>query len=301
MIPSGIIPPVITPFSADYKLDLPALTRVLAHMLDGGVHGLFMLGTTGEGPSLPYTMRRQVIQRSCEVAADSVPVLVSITDTSFEESLQVAAWAAEAGATALVVAPPYYFNMDQQVLEAYLHRIADAAPLPVLLYNMPGCTKVPIAPATVKACISHPNVVGVKDSSGDMEYLRAVQKVCAAQEGIKLFVGPEALLLESLEAGAHGGVSGGANLYPQLYVELFDAFQKGDLRTARERQQVILNVVEHVYAGAPSSMQVTKGLKAAMAMLEICESDCLPPFDHFPEVDAQRIATFLSHLKLSGI
>jgi len=127
----GIIPPVVTPLLGRDELDAAGLERLIAHMLAGGVHGLFILGTTGEAPGLSYRLRRDLIERVCRQVAGRVPVLVGITDTAFVEALNLSRFAAEAGAASLVLAPPYYYPNSQPELLEYILRIAPELPLPL--------------------------------------------------------------------------------------------------------------------------------------------------------------------------
>ncbi|HEY2573041.1 MAG TPA: dihydrodipicolinate synthase family protein, partial [Verrucomicrobiaceae bacterium] len=141
---------MITPLRARDELDETGLDRLIEHMIGGGVSGLFILGTTGEGPSLSYQLRKQVIDRTCAQVKRRVPVLVGITDTSFVESINVARWSADAGADAVVVAPPYYLPEGQPELQEDLDHLVPALPLPLFLYNMPALTKVHIELETVR-------------------------------------------------------------------------------------------------------------------------------------------------------
>src|SRR5690349_6231143 len=138
----GIIPPLVTPLADRDTLDVVGLERLLEHVLSGGVHGLFILGTTGEAPSLSYRLRRELIQRVCEQVRGRTEVLVGITDTAFVESIALARHAADCGATALVLSTPYYFPAGQTELQAYVEHMVTELPLPLVLYNMPSLTKV---------------------------------------------------------------------------------------------------------------------------------------------------------------
>jgi 4-hydroxy-tetrahydrodipicolinate synthase len=152
-----------------------------------------------------------------------LPVLVGITDTSITESYNLAAKAAECGADAVVSAQPYYYAAAQPELIYFYSQLADKLPLPLFLYNMPSHTKVSFDPATVRRLAEHKNIVGVKDSSANGTYF---QKLCYELREVKdftLLVGPEEMLAESVLLGGHGGVNGGANIFPKLYVELYNA------------------------------------------------------------------------------
>eukprot|EP01031_Cornospumella_fuschlensis_P053425 gene53425-65254_t len=137
----GIIPPLVTPLSDRDTLDVPGLERLIEHLITGGVSGLFILGTTGEGPSLSYRLRRELIERSCKLAGDRVPVLVGITDTSFTETVALARYSEERGASAVVTSAPYYFPAAPPEMQEYIQHLVAEMPLPLFLYNMPGLTK----------------------------------------------------------------------------------------------------------------------------------------------------------------
>ncbi len=145
----GIIPPLVTPLEDRDKLDVAGFERLIHHVLAGGVHGIFVLGTTGEGPSLSHHLQREVVSKACQFVGGRVPLLVGITDPSFFESISLATHAAEEGATAVVLAPPYYFPAGQEELLEYLEELIPALPLPVMLYNMPAMTKLSYSPEVV--------------------------------------------------------------------------------------------------------------------------------------------------------
>ena len=171
----GIIPPLVTPLLNNDVLDVEGLERLIEHTIFGGVHGIFILGTTGEFASLSYKLRKKLIEQTCQLVNGRVPVLVGITDSAFTESLNLAKIAANCGADAVVLAPPYYFAAGQPELLEYLQRIMMQMPLPLFLYNMPSHTKVMFAPETVKAAAEIPGIIGMKDSSSDLVYFKQVQ------------------------------------------------------------------------------------------------------------------------------
>ena len=243
----GIIPPMVTPLAERNALDVAGLERLIEHLLGGGIHGLFILGTTGEGPSLSYRVRRELIERSCRQVAGRVPVLVGITDTALTESIELAHFAAGAGASAVVVAPPCYFPASQDDLFYYLESLARELTLPLVLYNMPSHTKLNFDLGTLKRALSIPNIVGLKDSSGNMIYYQQVRKLLAEHSKWSLLIGPEELLAESVLLGGNGGVSGGANIYPRLYVSLYEAARDGNLERIRELQATVEQISGTIY------------------------------------------------------
>lgn len=266
----GIVPPLITPLTPGEELDRPGLERLLDHVLHGGVHGLFVLGTTGEGPGLSGAMRREVVSRVCAEVRGRVPVLVSITDTAFEESVALARHAAEAGASAVVVAPPYYFPVSQEELAAYFQRLAAATPLPFYLYNLPSLTKVSIGEEVVRHSMELAKCRGLKDSSGDLNYFKRMQRIIGESGTHSIFIGPEELLAEDMLAGGDGGIAGGANAWPELYTTIFEQAAKGCWTDAQAAQRRVLEVSRRVYSIGGYGATVTKALKAVLATMGIC-------------------------------
>ena len=292
----GIIVPMVTPLVDRDTLDVAGLERLIEHILAGGVHGVFVLGTTGEGPGLSYRRREEIITRTCRQVGGRVPVLVGITDTSMPESLNVARWAADAGATALVVAPPYYIPEAQPELQEYLDHLVPELPLPLFLYNMPALTKVSFELETVRRAMDEPRIVGLKDSSSSMIYLHRVLGLLSHRPDWAVLVGPEEMLADAVFAGAHGGVSGGANLFPRLYVTMFEAARAGDLARVRELQAVVMRVSEGLYRIGRHSSAVIKGIKGALALSGICEDVMTEPFQRFHEPERARVRQILDEL-----
>jgi 2-dehydro-3-deoxy-D-pentonate aldolase len=278
---TGIIPPMITPLRERDELDVAGLERLIEHILSGGVNGLFILGTTGEGPSLSYRLRRELIQRVCRQVKDRVPVLVGITDTSFVESANVSRTSAESGASAVVLAPPFYMYEAQPELQEYLDHLVPELPLPLYLYNMPALTKVHFELETVRRALDEPRIVGLKDSSGDLNYFKSAAELIRQRPDWSLLIGPEEKLLEALQLGGHGGVSGGANLFPRLYVKLGEAFRAGDHARAQALQNQIQRVSNGLYRIGKHSSSIIKGIKCALACLGVCDDFMAEPFHRF--------------------
>ncbi|MBC6366900.1 dihydrodipicolinate synthase family protein [Algoriphagus sp. AK58] len=279
----GIIPPMITPLNPDYSLDVDHTIVMVNHLLEGGVHGIFILGTTGESASLSSDVKSDLIRQVCRQVNGKVPVLVGITDCSFVESLDLAAIAADSGASALVAAPPFYMNIGQEELIAYYRKLADSVSLPLFLYNMPSHTKIFIDIATVKTLSSHPNIIGIKDSSGDLENFESLCFAFRDHQDFRIFVGPEEILTQTLEMGGHGGVTGGANLFPELYVQAYAAFLSGEKNRLRELQNTILFLSKNLYENHTYKSCYLKGLKAAMAFEGLCKGILAPPLFAYSE------------------
>jgi dihydrodipicolinate synthase/N-acetylneuraminate lyase len=295
----GIIPPLVTPLRDRDTLDIGGLERLIEHVLAGGVHGIFILGTSGEGPSLSYRLRRDLIDRVCRQVVQRVPVLVAITDTAFVESVILARHAADCGASTVVLAPPYYMPEGQPELREYLERLLPELPLPLLLYNMPPLTKVPLEIETIRWAMDQPGIVGLKDSSSDMVYFHRVVERLEYRADWTLLVGPEELLVESVLLGGHGGVNGGANIFPRLYVGTYEAARDGNLPKAREGHNRIRRLSERLYHVGQHPSTVIKGMKSALSCIDICNDFMAEPFSRFRQPERDRIRAALD--EVSGI
>jgi 4-hydroxy-tetrahydrodipicolinate synthase len=294
---NGIVPPMITPLRDRDELDVAGLERLIEHLLAGGVNGLFILGTTGEGPALSYTLRQDLIGRVCRQVNGRVPILVGITDTAFMESVRVAGYAADSGASAVVLAPPYYLPEAQPELQEYLDHLLPELPLPLFLYNMPALTKVTFEPETIRKALASDRIIGFKDSSGDLGYFKAVADLIRQRPDWSLLIGPEEKLLASLQLGGHGGVSGGANLFPQLYVKLVEAYRNGNVERAEQLQQQIQRVSDAIYRVGKHSSSIIKGIKCALACLGICDDFMAEPFHRFRAEERALIKTRLNEIE----
>ena len=294
----GIVPPMITPLLDRDELDVEGLERLIEHILAGEVYGLFILGTTGEGPSLSYRLRQELIERTCTQVAGRVPVLVGITDTSFVESINIACKAEEAGAQALVLAAPYYYPVSQPELLEYIGHLSSELPLPVFLYNMPSHTKVAFELDTVRQAADIPNIIGLKDSSANMIYFHKLKSLFEDRPDFSLLVGPEELLGETVLFGGHGGISGGANIYPQLYVNLYNAALDKNLEEVAVLHEKVIQISTKIYNVGKYGSSYLRGLKCAVSCLGICSDFMAEPFYRFGSKEHEIVREHLIDLGL---
>lgn len=293
----GIIPPMVTPLRGRDQLDLPGLERLVEHLMQGGVHGLFILGTTGESPGLSYRLRRELISRVCRLVAGRAPVLVGITDTALVEALELSRFAAECGAAALVMAPPYYFPNSQPELVEYIHHLAPELPLPLFLYNMSTHTKTFFEVDTLRRAMDEPNIIGIKDGSGNMVYFHGLVRLLAERPEWSLLMGPEELLGESVLLGGHGGVCGGANLFPRLYVDLYEAAVARDATRIAELHAVVMQISASLYHVGKHGSAFLKGIKCALKLNGICDDFLAEPFQRFREPERQLVQSRLREIE----
>ena len=290
----GIVVPLITPLQDQRRLDRSSLERVVEHVIDGGVSGIFILGTTGEGPSLGYQLRRELVDAVCGQAAGRVSVLVGVTDVVYEQTLLMSRIAEEAGASAVVVAPPFYFRISQAELLSYVERFASDSPLPAFLYNIPSLTKTEFEVQTVRRAAAVAGVVGLKDSSGDLAYLRTV--IESVPDDFPVMMGPEEMLVDAMRAGATGGVCGGANLNPKLFVDLYTAIASGDADHAERLQARVREISDALYTVGDSGASYLRGLKWAMAKAGLCSDSCAVPLAPFTREEERVLDARLEKL-----
>ena len=293
---TGIIPPLVTPLLDNDTLDTKGLEKLIEHVIEGGVNGVFILGTTGEFAGLSYKIRNELIRQTCSLVNGRVPVLVGITDSAFTESLNLAKTAADHGAQAVVLAPPYYYASGQPELLEYLNRIMAQMPLPLFIYNMPVHTKVIFSPETVKAAAEIPGITGIKDSSENLSYLNQVRFLLKDRPDFSFMVGPEELLSEFILMGGHGGVNGGANMFPKLYVNLYQAALNRDFEKIMPLQQKVMQISTGIYRVGHYGSSYLKGLKCALSVMGICNDFMTEPFRKFKEPERLKIQQLLEEL-----
>ena len=291
----GIIPPAVTPLTAERNLDVAGLERLIEHMITGGIHGIFILGTTGEGPAIGCKVQKDMVRESIRIVNGRLPVLVGISSAACQESVEQAQFAYECKANGVVAAPPCYFNLGEPELFDYYKYLAEESKLPLFVYNMPGMTKVYMKPALIKKLAEIPNIRGYKDSSANMPDFHEVLLNLKDREDFSIFVGPEELLGESVLFGADGGVAGGANLNPEIFVGMYNAALQGNISKMQEFQKKIYSQRQLYSLGSFQSSMI-KGLKSALAHRGICQDHLAAPFNHFEKQHADEVQKILDTL-----
>lgn len=297
----GIVPPLVTPLADNDTLDIPGLERLIERLIKGGVHGLFILGTTGEAQSISYKLRREMIAETSRINNKRLPLLVCISDTSLVESINLAHLAAEFEADAVVSAPPYYYAPSQVELAEFYIDLASKLPLPLFLYNMPSHTKVNFAPETIRQIAGHPNVIGFKDSSANAVYFQSVMTAMRDKPDFSMLVGPEEITGEIVLMGGHGGINGGANMFPELYVSLYNAAAAGDLAEVRRLQQIVMQISTTIYTVGKYGSSYLKGVKCTLGLLGVCSDHLAAPFRKFEAPERERIKQALAALSVYNI
>jgi 4-hydroxy-tetrahydrodipicolinate synthase len=295
----GIIPPMITPLTEDGKLDKKGLANLIDHLITGGVHGVFILGTNGEAPSLSYELRKELITESCKLVAKRIPVLVGITDTSFDGSIEIAEHAKEEGADAVVIAPPYYMPISQSEMVEYLENLVPKLPLPFIMYNMPSCTKMHLTVDTIKRS-KELGAIGIKDSSGDVGYFYSLIEEFKKDPSFSLIIGTEMFLPETIMYGGHGAVAGGANFFPRLFVDLYDASVANDTEKIALLRDKVLKLYDTIYNTGEFVSRFTKGTKSALKALGVCEDYMAMPLRNFDDEKRAIIKKYVEEFEYTN-
>ncbi len=289
----GIMPPLATPFDADGHLDLSSLSENVSRYNDTRLAGYVALGSNGEAVHLTTTERAEVIATIKRAAAARHTIIAGINEFSPRAALAAIGAAADGGADVALVVTPYFYKgaMTQTVLANYFQVVADASLLPLMIYNVPQNTGVVIDPKTVAALAAHENIIGLKDSSGNMGAM--VETLRVVPGDFAVFVGNGGILYPSLAMGAAGAVLAVANLAPDVCVDIFDAVGTGNQEGAKELQKRLAPVSQIVTAGLGVA-----GLKAALNLIGYRGGLPCPPLMSLSESDLDKVK---STLRESGL
>lgn len=303
----GIIPPMVTPLTASRALDKVGVRNMVKHLVAGGVDGVFLLGTTGEGPHLPYGLRAELVRltcaevkRACGGRGGAIPVLVGITETNLDAALTFAKHCKSFGASAVVAAPPYYFKLTQSECVAWYRTLADGSPLPVVVYDMPAHTDTIVAPDTLAKIVAHKNVIALKDSSANIALFNKFRATLMDTENFSLFMGPDEAMGEAVMMGAQGGVCTGANLWPKTFKKMYEAAVVGDVAEVRRLQQITTTSSYLLYGLGDGQIGFLKGVKAALAEMGLIQNVLAAPFAPFKGAELKPVRAALSKLRKMG-
>lgn len=229
-----IIPAIVTPFTADGELNEPAVRRLIDRLLAAGVHGLFVLGTNGEFFAMTEDEKVELVRMAADQIGGRVPLYAGAGAITTAETVRLARRLRQAGADALSVITPYFVPVSQSELQAHYEAVAAAAELPIVLYNIPARTGVVLEAGTVESLSRLPNVVGVKDSSGNFEHI--LQLIQRTGPDFAVLAGTDSLILSTLLAGGAGAVAASANAAPETVVSIYEHWKAGRLDEARRSQ-----------------------------------------------------------------
>ena len=256
---------LITPFHSDGKVDYPALQRMVEHLISGGCDFLVVLGTTAETPTLSPKEQRSVVDFVVEVNANRMPVVVGVSgNNTVELCSRIRTWDLE-GIDAFLVASPAYNKPSQLGIVTHFKAVADAAPKPIVLYNVPGRTASNMSAATTLQLAKHDNVCGIKEASGDLGQIGLI--LAQRPEGFAVWSGDDALALPTVSMGAEGVISVMGNVCPAEMSRMIQQTAFGQIQEAQKTHQALAPIMDLLFAeGNPV------GVKVALKHLGICET-----------------------------
>jgi 4-hydroxy-tetrahydrodipicolinate synthase len=288
----GIIPPVATPMKSNEDLDLPRLRWFLDHLIAAGVHGVFVLGTNSEFYALDEREKQEVIATAVEHVRGRVPVFAGTGAETTREAVRLTKMAEREHTDGVSVITPYFISPNQQEIFDHYRRIAESTSLPVVLYNNPGtCGGLKIDVDTVARLAQVPNILGIKDSSGDLQntndYIRVVP------DRFSVLQGRDTLIYQALIFGARGAVPATANVAPRLVVDIYDAVQRGDHAAARAAQLRLTPVRLSLGLGTAPG-----GVKAALTLMGMSIGPSRSPIAPLSADKQQKMAAALAEAGL---
>lgn len=298
----GIVPPVATPYTADNQVDWNSLRRLIKHLLDGGVHGLFLLGSTSECVFLSADERSQLLEFCVAEVAGRVPLVAGIMDPTTDSCIRHGLRAKAAGVNGLVVTAPFYTRTNQTETIDHFRYIREATGMPLVAYDIPVCVGIKLARETLHTLVEEDLVVALKDSSGDEGNFRMLLQDFKHRPGFALLTGSEVVADSAILAGAHGCVPGLGNVDPAGYVRLYEAASQGQWEKARAEQERLIALFQMVFWSAPRLSGGAAGVgsfKVSLQHMGIFDNgDMRRPNRPLPDDVRVRIA---GHLKDMGL
>lgn len=236
----GVIPPIVTPVDENENVDVEGLKRVIDHVLDGGVHGIFVLGSNGEFYAFDFENQKLAIETTVKHVNGRVPVYAGASAITTKECIKLVKMAEEAGVDAVTLLPPMFIQPNEKEMFEHFKAIAEATKLPVLLYNNPGKTTNNISVSLIKKLAEIENVVGVKNTT--LDFAQTIQYIDATKhiENFKVMGGIDYYVYGVLSHGGTGVVAGTANVAPKLVVEIYEKYMSGDLKGSLEAQYKLI-------------------------------------------------------------
>ncbi|MCS7264985.1 MAG: dihydrodipicolinate synthase family protein [Armatimonadetes bacterium] len=283
----GIVPPIATPINEQEMVDEKALRALTRYLLNSKVHGIFVLGSTGEFAHLTDRERLRAIKTVISEVKGKVPVLVGVTESGTKRAIFWAKEAKRLGASGIVAAPPFYYPLSEKEIELHYIALASETDLPILLYHIPSTTKIRFSLELVERLSGIENIVGIKDSTGDLNFFFSLVDRMRGRNFV-VFQGHDALLASSLLYGAHGGINSLANLVPNWFVSLYDATQKNDATTAYAWQQRINELARKL-----EEISFLPALKLALHYKGLAQPFVTSPFKPLTGVQKRKVVLSL--------
>jgi len=289
--PSGIIPAMVTPLTADEEINEKALRRLTNHLIDGKVHGVFAVGSQGEFWALSPDEKRRVWETVVDEARGRVPVYAGTVGVTTRETIELTRTAEKAGIDAVSILTPYFIGPNDDQLFDHYKAVAESTSLPILVYTNPARTNVKISPGLLARLAQVKGIVGIKDSSGDLEltaeYIRVVPP------SFSVLMGRDTLIYAGLSYGTKGGIAATANVKPALVASIYDKYMGGDLPGALQAQREL----------APLRLAFAWGtfpvvIKEALNLMGMDAGPCRAPVGPLTAEQREKLKKVLQEMKV---
>jgi 4-hydroxy-tetrahydrodipicolinate synthase len=286
----GVVPPTVTAFEEDGTLDAETTAEHARFVVDRGVHGVFPLGTNGEFALLGPEERDEVIRAVVDEVGDEVPVIAGVGEPATRRTVERAEAAEDAGADGVVAVTPYYYPLDGDAAVEHYRTVCAVVDCPVYVYHIPSKTGTDLALDTLAEIAAIDNLAGLKDSSKDVPWLG---QAVAAHDDLTFLAGSDSLLKPGLDLGCTGMVSAVANAFPELVVDLYEAYDAGDADHAAELQAEVYEVRQAIKRGPYMA-----GVKEALSHRGFDAGPLRSPLRRMDETDSQALRAELEELGL---
>ncbi len=282
---SGVFPPAIVPFKENEEIDEEKFQEYLDFLVKNKVHGIFLLGTNGESPLLTMEEKKKIIQIATEYVGNRVPIIAGTGCPGTKETIELSKFAEKCSVDAIHVVTPYYYPLSPTGILKHYAKISEAVSLPIIIYYIPDRTGNKLDMKTLSKLATIENIIGIKDSSKSVEWFyEAVNTIREIKEDFVFFGGSDALLFVHLMLGAKGVVSAVANAFPEIVVEFYEEFRKGNYAKAKEIQDKILKIRRALKMGP-----YLAGVKAALKIQGYDFGNPRSPLEPFSEMEMEKL------------
>ena len=295
----GIIPPVVTPMDPrDESVAIPELRNQIERQIAGGVHGIFPFGTNGEAYILSMKEKEEILEATIDQVKGRIPIYAGTGCISTRDTIYMSKRAEEMGADVLSIITPSFALASQKELYDHYCEVAKHVSIPIVLYNIPARTGNKLLPETVAKLAKDVDVIlGAKDSSGDLENLRAyIRETRDVGKDFAVLAGNDGNILTCLKEGGAGGVAGRANLWPKTIASIYDHFVAGELEEAQAAQDAIASLQRVFKYGNPNTI-----IKKGVALLGYPVGDCRRPFNYLCDEGIEELKAVLKENEEKGI
>lgn len=286
----GVMTAIVTPFR-DGKVDIKALKTLVREQVRAGIDGIVPCGTTGESATLSFEEHERVIDAVVDAAGGRVPVIAGTGSNNTKEAVMLTKYAKRAGVDGALVITPYYNKPTQEGLRRHFEEVAQSTDLPIILYNVPGRTAVNMAPETTLALAKVPNIVGIKEASGNIGTVCDILR--DAPDDFCLLSGDDGLFFPMMCLGANGVISVTSNVAPVLMAEMFDAFVAGETTVARDYHYTLWPLFNILFCETNPIP-----VKAAVALQGKIAEEYRLPLTPISDANRKKVAKVLADLKL---